>query len=146
MFTFLKLFITEIPEIKNYKIINAAVKTLKDNLVAFDANLLIKSEEFFNKLLVLIRHDNRDVKENASDLFEKYLERLAEKLDEDEIRHKVNIKHNLENIQPNYGQLFRYYSWLILRSFCTNSGNKDSWYICKGYSKNPKRRISHSFF
>jgi ribosomal protein S17E len=37
----------------------------------------------------LVTHKNRDVKENASEVFERYIDSLAEKLDEDENRHKV---------------------------------------------------------
>ena len=40
-------------------------------------------------LISLVSHTNRDVKENASEVFEKYIDSVAEKLEEDENRHKV---------------------------------------------------------
>ena len=48
--------------------------------------------------MALIHHSNRDVKENASDLFEKYIERLAEKLDEDVNRNKVLVNKYFQKI------------------------------------------------
>lgn len=88
LFTCLKYCITPIPDVSNYKIINAAIKTLREGLPSFSANLLVRTEEFFQKLVVLIHHSNKEVKENASELFERYIENLAEKLEEDENRHK----------------------------------------------------------
>jgi hypothetical protein len=83
--------ITPIPDIQNYKVIRAAIKVLNDNLTVFNAFIMKRTDDFFQKLLVLIYHQNKDVKENASELFEKYIECLADKIDEDEASHKVII-------------------------------------------------------
>jgi cysteinyl-tRNA synthetase len=68
----------------------ASIKTLRDNLNTFNANLLLKAEDFFGKMMVLIHHSNKDVKEESQELFEKFIESLAEKLDDDVNTHKVS--------------------------------------------------------
>ena len=84
---------TPIKDVSNYKIINASLSTFKHNLNIFNANLLTRTEEFFLSLLTIVSHDNREVKENASEVFEKYIDSLAVKLEEDENRHKVEFIH-----------------------------------------------------
>ena len=110
LFMFLRVAITPIQDIQNYKVIRAAIKVLSDNLPVFNAFIMRRTEDFFEKLLALVRHQNKDVKENASELFEKYIECLADRIDEDEASHKVCSALNLflpENLQPHHGQILR---------------------------------------
>ena len=65
--------IVEIQDVKTHKIIKQSLLLLKEHWELFDKFIINNEEYLKNKLLALVRHRNRKVKESACECFESFI-------------------------------------------------------------------------
>ena len=91
LFMLSRVFLNPIKEVQNYKIIKNAIKIIKFNLQEFTPFILMKTQDLYLQVYLLVKNQNRDIKENASQLMEELIELVSSKLEEDEKKHKVFV-------------------------------------------------------
>ena len=77
------MFLVEIDDVANYKVLNSSIKCLTINVQTFDVLLFKYAEDVFEKLLKLLVHKNKAIKENTSELFENFINSIASRLDQE---------------------------------------------------------------
>lgn len=90
--------ITEIKDLKVYKVINAALRLLEEQTQAFSAHILINPQQIFDKTLILINHKNKQVKENASSALESFMNQISQALDQDMGSHQQTFKYIMKKM------------------------------------------------
>jgi len=73
LYIIVKVGMTPIDDIQRYKVLINCLRILQDHHKLFKDHILRDTKELFEKFMVLITHQNRDVKENASEAFEAYI-------------------------------------------------------------------------
>ncbi|KAL4502183.1 hypothetical protein ABPG72_000418 [Tetrahymena utriculariae] len=98
LYKMIKIGITEIKDVKTYSVINNALKVLTAYAHIFKVQILDDSKEIIDKVLGLISHNNRDVKENASDCLESLMALLATELDSSYKNHEVSFNYIIQKM------------------------------------------------
>ncbi|KRW98379.1 Armadillo-type fold [Pseudocohnilembus persalinus] len=98
LYTHIILGITQIQDIKVYKVINASLQLLETQTQAFSEQMKRQPKKIFDNLMILIRHKNRVVKQNASQALESFMLHISRALDQGIDQHEQTFRYMMKTM------------------------------------------------